>query len=230
MIPLPYKILIFDADHTLFDFDQSEKIAFHEFLKEIGLEKDADQLFPIYMKENNDTWKDLEKGLITQKELKPERFRRFIQKAKIKGDPDDFSSRYTKHLAHSSILFDDAYDIIESLSKNYRIVIVTNGLKDVQNIRIRQSKLAPMIETTVISDEIGILKPDPKIIDYTLKQVNHTNKAELVIIGDSLTSDIQCGFNAGIDTVWYNPNNKKNTLDQEPTHTIRSLKELLKIF
>lgn len=224
---MKYKIIIIDADRTLFDFDQSEEVAFRSLLKHIGLEDDFSNLFPIYMKKNKETWDELEQGLITQDKLKSERFSRFIDASGIIGKPFKLASIFTKYLANASILYDDAYEIIEELSKKYRIIILTNGLKEVQKTRVRQSILAPFIETTIISDEIGIMKPDPKIIDYTLDFINHPSKNDIVLIGDSLTSDIQCGFNAGIDTIWYNPKKINNKLEKDPTYTISDLKELL---
>ncbi|MGE4572229.1 MAG: HAD-IA family hydrolase, partial [Candidatus Izemoplasmatales bacterium] len=140
-----------------------------------------------------------------------------------------FTQIYTNHLANASILYDDAYKIIKILAKKYKLVIITNGLKEVQSKRVRNSILKPFIELTVISDEIKIMKPDPKIIDYTLEKINHKSKNNVIIIGDSLSSDIQCGFNAGIDTIWYNPNNNENTLDKPPTYVIKKLEELLSI-
>jgi len=226
---LAYKLLIFDADRTLFDFDQSERIAFKNFLNDIGKENDFSSLFPIYIEKNEETWRELEQGLISQDKLKTERFKRFMKASNIQGDPQNFTNIYTQYLANASILYEDAYEIIEHLSKKYKIVIVTNGLKEVQNKRIRNSILKPFIELTVISDEIKIMKPDPKIIDHTLQLMNHPNKDDIIIIGDSLSSDIQCGFNAGIDTIWFNPNNYKNTLDKSPTYTISELKDLIKI-
>jgi putative hydrolase of the HAD superfamily len=226
---MPYKILLIDADHTLFDFDQSEEIAFKSLLKQIKLEKDFSTLFPVYMDINRKIWEELHAGSITQKQLKTERFQRFTKQFDLEHDPQQLSKAFTKHLSNASILFDKALHIIEVLSKKYRIALVTNGLKEVQTKRVRQSVLSPFVELTVISDEIGISKPDPAIIDYTLKKMNHPNKSDVIIIGDNLHSDILCGFNAGIDTVWYNPKNTENTLDKNPTYTIRDLEELLDI-
>lgn len=226
---MAYKLLIFDADRTLFDFDQSERIAFKNFLNDIGKENDFSSLFPIYIEKNEETWRELEQGFISQDKLKTERFKRFMKASNIQGDPQNFTNIYTQYLANASILYEDAYEIIEYLSKKYKIVIVTNGLTEVQNKRIRNSVLKPFIELTVISDEIKIMKPDPKIIDHTLKLINHHNKDDIIIIGDSLSSDIQCGFNAGIDTIWFNPNNNENTLDKTPTYTISELKDLIYI-
>ena len=226
---MSYNVILFDADHTLFDFDASEKQAFLNMLKDIQRENDFAHLLPIYITYNQKTWEDLEKGYITQSQLKIERFKRFIEASQIQEDPKFLAQQFTHHLANASILFDHAFKIVKQLSKTYRLAIVTNGLKEVQSKRIRQSVLSPYIETTIISEDIGIVKPDPRIIDYTLKQLHHPSKDDVIIIGDRLSSDIQCGFNAGIDTIWYNPSLKPNTLDQNPTYTIHHLLELLTI-
>lgn len=229
VIILPYQVLLIDADHTLFDFDRSEEIAFLKMLEHIQLSDQFSNLYPIYYKENNDTWRDLEKGVITQTQLKTERFKRFLKATNLSADPLELSVIFTKHLSQASILYDDAFEIIKKLSKKYQILIVTNGLKEVQDTRVRHSILEPFVEATIISDEIGITKPDPRIIDYALKQVNHLRKEDIVIIGDGLLSDIKCGFNAHIDTIWYNPKKLKNHLDKKPTYTISKLSDLLLI-
>lgn len=226
---MTYKVLLFDADHTLFDFDQSEEIAFKKMLNQIQLEDQFSKLYPIYHEENLKTWHDLEKGLITQTQLKTERFIRFTRAAQISKDPIELSYIFTKHLSEASILYNDALRIIKVLSKKYKILIVTNGLKEVQDQRVRHSILKPYVQATIISDEIGITKPDPLIIDYALKQINHSSKNDVIIIGDGLLSDIQCGFNAQIDTIWYNPRNVTNHLDKKTTYTISKLSELLLI-
>lgn len=226
---MAYSVLFIDADHTLFDFDQSEVIAFRQLLANINREKDEDTLLPLYIKINRDIWDEMHKGLITQDELKAARFSRFTKAAHIDDDADKLSRQFTNYLSEASILYDGAYEIIKKLSKKYRLVIVTNGLKAVQDKRVRHSVLSPYIEATVISDEIGISKPNPAIIDYALKEIHHSRKDDVVIIGDNLHSDILCGFNAGIDTIWYNPNQEENDLDKDPTHTISSLFDLLKI-
>ncbi|HKL47515.1 MAG TPA: YjjG family noncanonical pyrimidine nucleotidase [Candidatus Izemoplasmatales bacterium] len=226
---MSYQILFIDADHTLFDFDQSEEIAFRRLLKFIKLEDRFDQLFPSYTQINRRIWKELHQGLIKQDQIKTERFQRFIDAEKINHNPLDLSKQFTKYLSEASILYGDAYEVIEKLSQKFRLVIITNGLKEVQDKRVRHSILSPFIETTIISDEIGISKPNSQIIDYTLDILNHKNRDDVVIIGDNLYSDILCGFNANIDTIWYNPTQQKNTLDKKPTYTISTLKDLLKI-
>ena len=226
---MSYKILFIDADHTLFDFDQSEEVAFKQLLKTMNRENEYIKLYPIYEKINRDIWAELHYGQITQDQIKVERFQRFVHETNLNEDAHQLSLLFTTYLSEASILYDNAYEVIEALSKKYRLVIVTNGLKEVQDKRVRNSILEPFIEATVISDEIGVSKPDPGIIDYAMKIINHSNKEDIVMVGDNLYSDIQCGFNAGIDTIWYNPNNKENLLSKEPTYIINKLNELLEI-
>lgn len=226
---MKYNVLLFDADGTLFDFDAAERIAFRNVLKEFNHEENYDLWFPIYTFENNKIWEELEQGKISQEELKIERFRRFLNKIKLKVDETQFAAQFMSALSNASILFEDAYDVIKNLSKNYKILIVTNGLKEVQQKRIRESVLSPFVLETIISDEINIQKPDPRIIDYALQLIDHKERNDVIIIGDRLTSDIQAGIYAGIDTIWYNPNHKEIIKDMKPTYMIKSLKDISRI-
>ncbi len=223
---MKYSVVLFDADGTLFDFHQAEEVAFQAVLKEVETDRSFNELFDIYLHENHKIWRELEKGEITQEKLKFERFERFIDKSGISADAQTLANTFMSTLSGTSILYEDALDIVKQISKEYRVAIVTNGLEEVQTKRVRNSILKSHVECTVISDEIGIQKPDPKIIDHTLEKMGHTSKSDVVIVGDSLTSDIQGGINAGIDTVWYNPYNKKNDTDITPTYTIKTLSQL----
>ncbi len=220
-----YKVLIFDADGTLFDFEQAEQQAFYAMLKDFDILPSND-LFESYLIENKKAWSDLEQGNITQEELKTRRFLGFIRVASLEGNAKAYAASYMHHLSEQSILYPDALNIIEKLSKDYTLTILTNGLREVQHQRIRYSALRPYIKDVVISDELGIAKPNPKIIEYALKNINHLEKENVMIIGDSLTSDIQGGLNASITTVWYNPNRIINKTTIKPTHEIHSLDEL----
>lgn len=110
--------------------------------------------------------------------------------------------------------------------KDYRLAIVTNGLKDVQNNRIRKSTIAKYFEDIVISEEVELSKPDPKIFELSLNNIKHTDKNKVLIVGDSLTSDIQGGINFGVDTCWFNPNKVSNETGIKPTYEISNLMKL----
>ncbi|MEH7462680.1 HAD-IA family hydrolase [Bacillus thuringiensis] len=134
-----------------------------------------------------------------------------------------------KHLSNASSLYDESIDLIESLHKDYRLSIITNGLKDVQDNRIRKSTIAKYFEDIVVSEDVNVSKPDAKIFEHALNNLKHTDKGKVLMVGDSLTSDIQGGINFGSGTCWFNPNKIVNTLEFKPTYEISNLLELKNI-
>lgn len=224
---MKYEIIIFDADETLFDFRKSERYAFKNSMLEFNIEYDENYHLKIYHDVNTAIWKEFENGLITQEKLKIERFRRLSHKLNTSFDEIKFAKSYMKHLSNASFLFDDSVKLVESLHKNYRLAIVTNGLKDVQHKRIRKSVIARFFEDIVVSEEAKVSKPDPKIFELTLNNINHTDKSKVLIVGDSLSSDIQGGINFGVDTCWFNPNKTVNSTNIKPTYEISNLMEIM---
>ena len=112
------------------------------------------------------------------------------------------------------------------MHKDFRLSIITNGLKDVQDNRIRKSIIAKYFDDIVVSEEVMVSKLDPKIFEHALININHTDKSKVLMVGDSLTSDIQGGINFGIDTCWFNPNNIANKTRIKPTYEISNLMDL----
>lgn len=223
---MKYEVIIFDADDTLFDFKKSEKEAFKNAMLNLNIEYDEDYHLKIYKEINTGIWKEFEQGLITQEKLKVERFKRLSDKLKIPFDEINFAKSYMEHLANASFLFDDSIELIENLNKSYKLSIVTNGLTAVQDKRIRKSDVAKYFDAIIISEEILISKPDPKIFEHTLNHMKFSDKSKVLMVGDSLTSDIQGGINFGIDTCWYNPKKLKNETSIKPTYEISNFDEL----
>jgi 2-haloacid dehalogenase len=226
---MKYEIIIFDADETLFDFRKSEKYAFENTMLEFNMEYDEDYHLKIYSDINKIIWNEFEEGLISQEKLKTERFKRLSDKLNIPFDEIKFSESYLKHLSNASFLYDDSVKLIESLNKDYRLSIITNGLNDVQDNRIRKSIISNYFEDIIISEVVKVAKPDPKIFELALNNINHTDKSKVLMVGDSLTSDIQGGINFGIDTCWYNPNRIINKTGIKPTYEISNLMDLPEI-
>ncbi len=224
-----YEVIIFDADETLFDFKKSEKYALKNTMIEFGIDYDENYHLKVYKDINTLIWKEFENGLIIQRDLNIERFKRLLSKLNTKFDEVKFAKSYVKHLSCASFLYDDSMALIESLHKDYRLIIITNGLKDVQDNRIRKSVIGKYFEDVVISDEIEVSKPDPKIFHHALKNINHTDKTKVLMVGDSLTSDIQGGISFGIDTCWFNSNKIINKGAIKPTYEITNLMELKNI-
>lgn len=223
---MKYEVILFDADETLFDFKKSEREAFKKTMLEFDIKYDERCHLKIYHDINAAIWSEFEQGLITQENLKVERFKRLSDSLKISFNETNFAKLYSKYLADASFLYDDSIDLIESLNKYYRMTIITNGLISVQDKRIRKSIISKYFEDIVISEEILISKPNPKIFEHALKNINYVDKSKVLVVGDSLTSDIQGGINFGIDTCWYNPNKIINETSIKPTYEICNYKEL----
>jgi len=224
-----YEIIIFDADETLFDFNKSEREAFKNTMIEFNMEYDEDYHLKIYKEINSKLWKEIEAGSITQQQLKVERFKRLSVALNIDFDPIEFANGYAKNLANSSHLYNESLSLVEDLHKNYKLVIVTNGLTEIQDKRIRKSIIAKYFDDIIISEEAKVSKPDPKIFDIALKDIKDLDRSKVLMVGDSLTSDIQGGINFGIDTCWFNPHKIENETNFKPTYEISDIIDLKKI-
>lgn len=223
---MKYKVILFDADETLFDFKKTEREAFKNAMIDFGVDYDEGYHFSIYKEINTAIWKELEEGLITQDKLKVERFKRLNDKLNAGFNEEEFARAYMMHLGNGSFLLDGAIELIEDLSSKYILSIVTNGLTSVQERRVKKSVIAKYFKEIVISEEVGVSKPNPEIFEYALRNIEGINKSEILMIGDSLSSDIRGGINYGIDTCWFNIHKEKNNMELNPTYEVSSYKEL----
>lgn len=226
---MKYEVIIFDADETLFDFRKSEREALKNTMVQFDIDYDENYHLKVYKDINSVIWKEFEDGILLQKNLNVERFKRLLSKLNLNFDEIEFSKSYVKHLSYASFLYNDSLPLIESLYKEFKLIIITNGLKDVQDNRIRKSIIGKYFEDVVVSEEVEVSKPDPKIFEHALNNIKHTDKSKVLMVGDSLTSDIQGGINFGIDTCWFNPNNIIKKTAIEPTYEISNLMNLKNI-
>jgi YjjG family noncanonical pyrimidine nucleotidase len=225
---MKYKWLLFDADGTLFDYDQAEAFALQNTFIQIGHSFEP-QYLVAYRDINHRIWLDFEQGRIDQITLRTRRFDLLFEAINLRYDSQDFSAKYLANLGNATHLMEGAAEIAQSLSKQCNLAIITNGLADVQRPRFAQSAINTYIKAVIISEEVGAAKPDPKIFDIAFAQMDHPAKDEVLIIGDSLTSDIQGGHNYGIDTCWFNPNGKTNGQGITSTFEIKKLNRLPEI-
>lgn len=223
---MKYQAIIFDADETLFDFKKSEREAFKNTMLEFGINYDENYHLKIYQDINTAIWKEFEEGLITQEKLKIDRFKRFSDALKLDLNPEALAKAYTNYLADGSFLFDGAEELIKDLKQHFKLSIVTNGLSKVQNKRIRKSIIANYFEDIIISEEVQVSKPNPKIFELALNNLNIKDKSKVLMVGDSLSSDIKGGLNFGIDTCWFNPKKLINNKDIKPTYEVSTFEEL----
>jgi YjjG family noncanonical pyrimidine nucleotidase len=225
-----YRLFLFDADDTLFDFRRSERTAFASTLLEAGVpEERALELLPRYREISHELWGYLEQGRVTQEELRTERFRRLYSAYAIAADPAQAGLSYLDHLSRGTHLIDGALEVCLALKeRGARLGIVTNGFKRVQEPRFRASPLATVIGELVISEEFGAAKPDPRIFHHALERVSHLDRDTAVFVGDRLESDIAGAHRAGLASCWFNARGETNGTGIRPSHEISRLEELLK--
>ena len=219
-----YDVLLFDLDDTLFDFNETEKHALDNTFNTFGLPDGLAQYRDTYRAISSVIWDDLEQGRITLEELKVERFRRLFQEHGLDLDAQRFGELYIENLGHESHLIEGVEEMLARVA-DYRLAILTNGFTLAQYARIAGSPLRHTFEAIIASESTGFKKPQPEIFEYAFNQLGITDRSKVLMIGDSLTSDIQGGINAGIDTCWFNPNGKENPTAVTPTYEIRSWKE-----
>lgn len=217
--------LLFDADNTLFDFTAAEANALRETFWQHGLPFSAD-IPPIYKRINQQTWEAFERGELTAVELRFSRFKQLFATLSIKTNAQQFGIDYLMHLAQRPDLLEGAIELLETLKGQYRLALITNGLQDVQRPRLALSGLDRYFEAIVVSDEVGAKKPEPAIFETLFAAIDHPPKSQAMIIGDSLSSDMQGGINFGIDTCWYNPTHKPLPAALPVTYIVHSLSEI----
>ncbi|MEK5475675.1 YjjG family noncanonical pyrimidine nucleotidase [Paenibacillus sp. FSL R5-0407] len=228
---MQYEVILFDLDDTLYDFAKTEDFALRQAFRHFGME-DTEELMGQYRDINRQLWKELEQGLIYLDVLRVERFRRLLELREFSQELDaaEFSQTYVGYLSEASFLMEGSAETCNRLlDAGYRVAVITNGIREVQLGRISRSELSGKFEQVIISEDAGSQKPDPAIFDYAFEKLGHPDKSNVLIVGDSLTSDIYGGNQYGIDTCWFNPKQADNTSEAKPDYEIRSLTELLEL-
>ncbi|MEK4031325.1 YjjG family noncanonical pyrimidine nucleotidase [Pseudobacillus sp. FSL P4-0506] len=223
-----YDIIFFDIDDTLFDFTKSEQEAFSKVFDKYNLLNSLKLYEKSYQEISKVLWKDVESGKMSLIELGSERFRRLFLEHELEIDAFVFNQDYLGFLEEQTHLVQGAEKVIRGLSHK-RLAVITNGYTDVQTSRIHHSPLEGAFEHIIISESTGFQKPQTGIFDYAFNRLQITERANVLIVGDSLTSDIQGGMNYGIDTCWFNSQYKENNTTLTPTYEINKLESLLEI-
>ena len=224
---MTYKFLLFDLDHTLLDFDTAEDVALTQLLKEEGVE-DIQAYKDYYVPMNKLLWKDLELKMITKKELVNTRFAKLFAHFGIEKDGTYLAERYQFFLSKQGQTFPGVEDLLRKLiSQGYELYAATNGITYIQTGRLKQSGISPFFKEIFISEQLHTQKPDAEFYEKIGARIPNFNKNHALMIGDSLSADIQGGNNAGIDTIWYNPHHLENKTQAQPTYEVHSYKDLL---
>ena len=224
---LKYKFLFLDLDHTLLDFDAAEDIALSQLLKEEGVE-DIQAYKDYYVPMNKSLWKYLEQKKITKSELINTRFAKLFAHFGIEKDGAYLAERYQFFLSKQGQTFPGVEDLLKKLiSKGYELYAATNGITYIQTGRLEQSGIAPYFKEIFISEQLHTQKPDAEFYEKIGARIPNFDKNQTLMIGDSLSADIQGGNNAGIDTIWYNPHHLENKTQAQPTYEVDSYQALL---
>ena len=204
---MKYTTVLMDADNTIFDFPLCEYNALKNTLINSGLEFN-DHIYNSFSVINDRLWKELEQNKTTRSELKIQRFRELIEKCLDgSGNAPELAKEYVSQLSRQGILIDGTYDALKELSELFDIYIITNGLRLVQRGRFARTNLTGFIKKIYISEEIGYQKPMKEFFDYVLSDIPERDKDKILVVGDSLTSDMQGGRNAGLTTCLYDSEN-----------------------
>ena len=217
--------IFFDLDDTLLDFTENEHVALCDTLLHFGI-ADTPENIERYIDINRACWQRLERGEWTREEVLVGRFRELYTELGIDGDPQKTQRYYENRLSMEGSYIDGAERLLSSLREKYRLYAVTNGTAKVQSGRIAITGVDKYLDGIFISEHIGHDKPQVEYFDAVFKVIGG-KRENAIIVGDSLTSDIRGGINAGIRTVYYNPKGLLNKTGIHPDYEIGSFDELL---
>lgn len=224
------KTLLWDVDGTLLDFAKSEAYGIRKCFELFNLGECTDEMLSRYSEINHKYWRMLERGEITKSQVLHERFVEFFTSEGIVFNRiDEFNDEYQIRLGDKFFFCDNALETVASLKGKVRQYAVTNGTFVAQNRKLTQSGLIDIFDDVFISDKIGFEKPSVEFFEAVQEKIGKFKAQEVMIIGDSLTSDIRGGNNAGILCCWYNPLNKENKTSLRIDYEIKDITEILDI-
>lgn len=224
------KVILWDIDATLLDFLAAEKAAIRFCFSKYNLGECTDEMLARYSVINKKYWEMLERGEMSKADILVNRFREFFASEGIETECEkEFNDSYQVALGDTICFRDNGYELVKKLQGRYRQFVVTNGTFVAQERKLRKSGIGEVVEEAFISDLIGFEKPSIEFFDYVFEKIGEYDKNEVLIIGDSLTSDMQGGNNAGIVCCWYNPNHLENTKNVKIDYEMEDLWQLEEI-
>ena len=228
-----YTHVLLDLDHTLLDTERSLRLAFTQAMNVAGVDASTDAAghYATFDRINQALWREVEAQLRTPPQVHVARFEQLCEQLELDADPAHMAAAFAQGMGDHGDLYDGARAVLDALAPRVSMALVTNGLQEIQRARIDRLELDAYFDTITISGEVGEAKPGTAIFDVTFEALDNPDRTGAVMVGDSLSSDIAGGINAGIDTCWYNPGGKRAPLDgaMAPTHQISSLDQLIEI-
>ena len=219
------EFLFLDLDDTILDFHKAERIALSKTIRDFGIEP-TEEVLSRYHVINKWHWEQLELGNMTRDEVQVGRFATLLAERGVKVDAVAVTSAYEKNLSIGHYFLPGAEEAVDALSKKYRLFLAGNGTASVQKGRMTSANLYRFFEKVFVSQEIGHNKPSLAYFEGCFAQIPDFDPAKAMIVGDSLSSDIQGGINAGIKTCWVNPNHAEPKNGIVPDFQIEALHQL----
>ncbi len=226
-----YTTILFDADNTLLNFDKDEHQALVKTMKEYGIPVSDDNI-STYVNINKGLWKKIETGEITKPELKRTRFKLFFDAIGFSSEADPFevNERYLHLLGDGGNTLTGAVELCKELKKEgYDLYIVTNGVAATQAKRLTKAGLLPYFTDVFVSETVGYQKPRKEYFDYVLNSVTEKDRDKILLVGDSLSSDIKGAMNARLKCVWLNLFGNELPKEYAPTFIISNITDVKKI-
>ena len=219
--------VLWDVDGTLLDFDAAERAAIRAMFSDFGLGKCTDAMLARYSEINIGLWQRLERGELSKIQVLTGRFEQFFGEYGIRPDiVPEFNAKYQLALGDTIVYRDDSLNVVKALKGKVKQYVVSNGTVAAQTKKLERSKLGELMDGVFLSERLGIEKPNIRFFERVFSEIRPDDLSKVMIIGDSLTSDIRGGMNAGIKTCWYNPGRKPVPEDYRPDYVISDLHEL----
>ena len=213
--------IFFDADETLFTFDSFSGL--QRMFLDYSVTFTAED-FQDYQSVNKPLWVDYQNGSITSLQLQQQRFVSWAARLNVK--PGELNDAFMNAMAEICAPLPGAVSLLNSLKGKVKLGIITNGFTSLQQIRLERTGLRDHFDALIISEEVGVAKPDARIFDYALKQAGNPDRSRVLMVGDTAASDILGGMNAGLSTCWLNAHQQELPEHIKPTWTVTSLSEL----
>lgn len=225
-----FDILLWDVDGTLLDFIAAEKAAVQTLFREFGLGECTDEMVKRYSRINKEYWERLERGELSKPEILVRRFADFFASEGLDASKaPEFNEQYQVRLGDTVVFCDDSYELLSSLRGRVKQYAVSNGTVVAQTRKLRRSGFDRLLDGVFLSEELGYEKPATEFFDRVFAAIGEPDRERVLIVGDSLTSDITGGNRAGIRTCWYNPKGEPNLTAAHADYEIRDLHGILDI-
>lgn len=223
------KAILYDVDGTLLDFETQEEVALSYCFKKYNLGELSEEKLELYKRINLGYWEMFEKNLITKEKLVVKRFEDYLEALGVKLNAEEVNDTYFSKLGDTIVFKDNSYELVKSLKGKIKQYVVTNGAIRVQKTKLAKSGFDKLMDDVFISDEVGYQKPRKEFFDAIKNRLGDVANDEILIVGDSLTSDMKLADNCNLISCFYNPKKKDYKVDFKIDYEISNLNEVKKI-